>query len=79
MKRIFLVGAPRSGTTILQSLLAAHPKITSFPETKFFQYLWSDRLKSKLPDRLYEFFYDEIARPDLYDRSEIYKRGSTTN
>ena len=79
MKRIFLVGAPRSGTTILQSVLAAHPKITSFPETKFFHYLWSDRLKSKLPDRLYEFFYDEIARPDLYDRSEIYKRGSTTN
>lgn len=79
MQRIFLVGAPRSGTTILQSLLAAHPRITSFPETKFFHYLWADRLKSKLPDRLYEFFYDEIGRPDLYNRSEIFRRGSTTN
>lgn len=35
-KRIFIVGCPRSGTTILQSLLAAHPKITSFPESHFF-------------------------------------------
>jgi hypothetical protein len=39
MKRIFLVGAPRSGTTILQSLLAAHPEVISFPESKFFHYL----------------------------------------
>jgi hypothetical protein len=38
-KRIFLVGCPRSGTTLLQSLLAAHPQITSFPESKFFDYL----------------------------------------
>lgn len=67
MKRVFLVGAPRSGTTILQSLLASHPEITSFPETKFFHYLWSDRLKSRLTDRLREFFHREIRRPDLYD------------
>ncbi len=34
--RVFLVGAPRSGTTLLQSLLAAHPAVISFPETHFF-------------------------------------------
>lgn len=34
--RIFLVGCPRSGTTLLQSMLAAHPQIASFPETHFF-------------------------------------------
>lgn len=68
MKRVFLVGAPRSGTTILQSLLASHPEITSFPETKFFHYLWSDRLKPRLPDRLREFFHREIHRPDLCDK-----------
>jgi hypothetical protein len=79
MKRIFLVGAPRSGTTILQSLLAAHPEITSFPETKFFQYLWSNRLKSRLPDRLHEFFHKEICRPDLCNESEIYKGSSTSD
>lgn len=79
MKRIFLVGAPRSGTTILQSLLAAHPKITSFPETKFFHHLWTDRLASKLPDRLYDFFHKEINRPDLYDPVEVYERQSSTD
>lgn len=35
-KRLFIVGTPRSGTTLLQSLLAAHPDIYSFPETHFF-------------------------------------------
>ena len=36
MKRIFIVGVARSGTTLLQSMLAAHPLINSFPETHFF-------------------------------------------
>lgn len=40
-QRVFLVGCPRSGTTLLQSLLAAHPNITSFPESQFFIYLFS--------------------------------------
>lgn len=79
MKRIFLVGAPRSGTTIVQSLLAAHPKITSFPETKFFHFLWADRLNSRLPDRLHKWFHQEIDRPDLYNESEIYGRQSTSD
>src|ERR1043166_465784 len=35
-RRIFLVGCARSGTTLLQSLLAAHSSIASFPETHFF-------------------------------------------
>ena len=37
--RVFIVGAPRSGTTLLQSLLAAHPQITSFPESHVFEEL----------------------------------------
>ena len=65
MKRIFLVGAPRSGTTILQSLLAAHPEIISFPESKFFHYLLYEEFATKLPNRLETFFRDEINRPEL--------------
>ena len=34
--RIFVVGAPRSGTTLVQSLLAAHSRLTSFTESHFF-------------------------------------------
>lgn len=37
--RVFLVGCPRSGTTLLQSLLAAHSQVASLPETHFFQNL----------------------------------------
>ncbi|PSN20098.1 hypothetical protein C7271_03900 [filamentous cyanobacterium CCP5] len=41
-KRIFIVGCPRSGTTLLQSLLASHSQILSFPESQFFPYLFSN-------------------------------------
>jgi hypothetical protein len=34
--RIFVVGCSRSGTTLLQVLLASHPDVRSFPETNFF-------------------------------------------
>lgn len=36
MKRIFIVGTARSGTTLSQSLIANHPAIFSLPETHFF-------------------------------------------
>jgi len=42
--RIFVVGAPRSGTTLVQSLLAAHSATNSFTESHFF-----DRHFTRLP------------------------------
>lgn len=36
VRRFFLVGCPRSGTTLLQACVAAHPDVASFPETHFF-------------------------------------------
>ena len=41
---LFLVGCPRSGTTLLQSLLTTHPQITSFPESHFFSSVISGRI-----------------------------------
>ena len=35
-RRIFVVGVPRSGTTLVQSLLATHSTATSFTESHFF-------------------------------------------
>ena len=35
-KRVFVVGVPRSGTTLVQSLLATHSTATSFTESHFF-------------------------------------------
>ena len=76
---IFLVGCPRSGTTFLQSLLAAHSQIYSPPESKFFQYLvpeFEDQprryqyglISRRLSSRMKAFFADELHRPELLSR-----------
>ncbi len=36
---IFVVGVPRSGTTLLSAMLAAHPRLVCGPETHFFDQL----------------------------------------
>jgi|GEM_PF-974431 len=38
-RRLFVVGLPRSGTTLIQSVLNAHPDIVSFPESRFYDAL----------------------------------------
>jgi hypothetical protein len=45
---MFLVGCPRSGTTLLQSLLFAHPRVISFPETHFFSKVVTSGRRSRL-------------------------------
>ena len=46
---IFVVGAGRSGTTLLQSLLSAHPRIAGTPETHFCS-IWEEHARAA--DRL---------------------------
>ena len=36
-KRVFIVGVARSGTTLIQSMLANHSAIHTFPESHFFR------------------------------------------
>ena len=42
-KPVFIVGCPRSGTTLLQQMLDAHPDIAIAPETHFMQLFWGRR------------------------------------
>lgn len=44
-KRVFVVGCPRSGTTLLQRMLLSDPAIISFPESHFFVNLFKRRSK----------------------------------
>ncbi len=73
-ERLFLVGCPRSGTTLLQSLLAAHSEVASFPESHFFAVNGKSQLayfcmllgivSSEMRERLNEFLL-EVERPDM--------------
>lgn len=49
MKRIFIVGMPRSGTTLLQSLLGCSPEILSFRESHLFSRIFSNRFGKIFP------------------------------
>lgn len=46
--RFFLVGTPRSGTTLLQAMLSAHPRVYSPPETHFFRTAVGKRRRNRL-------------------------------
>lgn len=71
----FLVGCSRSGTTFLQSLLAAHPQISSFTESHFYHFMapleyepkrYALNLASKrLKPHIKQYFEQEIKRPEL--------------
>lgn len=72
--RIFIVGCARSGTTLLQSILASNNAIVSFPETHFFRgtipkysLLQWFKFYSKKDQEFIRNFLKKIQREDLYD------------
>lgn len=76
--RFFLVGCPRSGTTLLQSLLASHSQVISFPESHFFlkvfpDYqnsfkLWFRRDVKKMSQKRIRQFLSKMSREDYLER-----------
>ncbi len=50
---MFIVGAPRSGTTLLSSMLANHSRIACGPETQFFSYIKAYELRKAVKDRFW--------------------------
>jgi hypothetical protein len=76
--RLFIVGCSRSGTTLLQSFVAAHPAVLSFPETAVFgRLLWTDaeaqgalntiHQRTRLAYRRVSKLLDRLGRRDLED------------
>lgn len=69
---IFIVGYPRSGTTLLQSLLATQGNIVTFPETHFFYTLrtkYENTTETVQKSRVWEFL-QEITRVSGVEFSE---------
>lgn len=76
-KRNFLVGCPRSGTTLLQSMLATHSQLASFPESHFLLVTsrtrrgrWLRKLGLVSPEmrRRLQQFLTEVGHPELMPR-----------
>ncbi len=40
---VFVVGAPRTGTTLVKEILNRHPDVHLFDEVHFFERVWDDR------------------------------------
>ena len=67
---VFLVGCPRSGTTLLQRLLDAHPLVAVAPETHFIRRFWIPRHKyGALADEtsFRRLLDDFVAMPEFAD------------
>jgi hypothetical protein len=70
--RVFIIGCPRSGTTLLQALLASHSQITSFPESHFFSNLYPEhepkrRLLGLASRRIKPCIFEFIESMDRYE------------
>lgn len=72
---IFIVGVPRSGTTLLAAMLAAHSRLSCGTETRFFRFLSQSHPEKLLdaehwPDDATEFLFNmklvDIPVPDHY-------------
>lgn len=70
-EHIFVVGPPRSGTTLVMSILASHPRIASLQEETYFFLRWN-YTQFRLPDipdsQMKEFISSARSYVDLFDR-----------
>ncbi len=70
---IFLVGCPRSGTTLLQQMLDAHPDIAIAPETHFIRNFWLKREEygDLVADTNYQILLRAIANIPEFSEMEL--------
>ncbi|MFN8487844.1 MAG: sulfotransferase [Caldilineaceae bacterium] len=60
---IFIVGVPRSGTTLLAAMLAAHSQLSCGPETRFFHFLAQtdpQQLLEDWPEKAVDYLFSLI-------------------
>jgi hypothetical protein len=68
VRPIFIVGVPRSGTTLLRAILSAHPAITITPESHFFRF-WLPRYRHLNLGNNAQFqqFWLDFAQSQIFD------------
>jgi len=70
---IFLVGCPRSGTTLLQSMLMGHSQIASFPESHLFTKGFGGSFWQRLQKNIYRGYHlYRILQPWLTDTHTLF-------
>ena len=73
---VFLVGPPRSGTTLVQLLISAHPAFFSAPETHFFTYVLEpikDWTHSKLSLEQLDVVFEQLAAKPMLKLGEDFQ------
>jgi hypothetical protein len=61
--KLFLIGVGRSGTSLLQSMLNAHPEVAFMPETHFFRnYVASRKTKNRLEKKGTKYILEFLKR-----------------
>ena len=55
----FILGNPRSGTTLLRLMLNSHPKLGVPPECGMIQW-WNEKYKNKNLQDVYDTFINDI-------------------
>lgn len=69
---IFIIGVGRSGTSLLQSMLAMHKDICFLPETKFLRkYLFQNRIASKIQKKGFKKFAAQLGEDRSFKRLHI--------
>ncbi|MEE8294762.1 MAG: sulfotransferase [Sphingomonadales bacterium] len=69
---IFIVGVPRSGSTLLEQILASHSKVSGSDEVRFSEALFND-LNTLVPHKPYPENVSDLSQQQLIDLSEKYQ------
>lgn len=75
-KPIFIIGSPRSGTTLLQCILSAHSHLFSLPETHFFSEVMrriSKPADRKLAMKEIQFAFEVLSQTGVVDKKSLRK------
>lgn len=67
---VFLVGFPRSGTTLLNQILDSHPAIQTLEEESIIE-IMAQTQSDKNPKQLQNLYYEQVAKIIHLDRNKI--------